>query len=363
MKNVPTNDFYEMMYKGEKVICVIHTLSGKKAIFDNQPNVLKRILQETETRKKSLVPRGKDGVLMFPKSRQGIASSLLATVLYSEYHNIPLEDVRKYRIQHIERGEIEDCRSCNLYSTGDIAMETSAIKFDFSENNKYIKMLLKKQNKEILFENHYDLFRLLATPHFTTPFMNYYRPQARINGLRTTFKTYSPYLSLLAYACYNQNLTVDNHLQRIPEIMAYNQEQNLQIEHLNGDIFDNRRYNLALVEGNLNASKKDIMKHIQNPYICNVVLGNDFKYRMLLGKAEKVEELINSRLIILDTFDDVVTVLKTYKKVYPTLFTNNKSNSNYLFREPIISEALSTMSSSYFIDYKDWLSNFISHSR
>lgn len=130
----------------------------------------------------------------------------------------------------------------------------------------------------------------------------------------------------------------------------------MQVEHLNGNVFDNRRYNLALVKGSLNSSKKDIMKYLCAPYICNVVMGIDNKFRMMLGRAERAEDLLSGRLIILDTFADVVEVLSTYKKVYPTLFKQPSVSEHYVFREPIVSETLATMSAEYFTPYEKWLS-------
>lgn len=357
------NEFTEMIYKGDNVICVTHIPSGAKAVFDNDISVFDRVLEEIRTRRVSLVPRSKNyPMLVFNKSRNGISFSSLATVVYSAYHNISLDEIRKYHIRHIESTEIEDCRKCNLYSTGDPVMETPAIKFSFTENNKYFELLLKAQHKVVKFDNNKELYTLLATPYYTVIGMTKYRPQIRINGLfkQADKENKKPYLSVVAYACYHLGLTVENHMEKLPEIMKYNQEHNLQVEHLNGDIFDNRRYNLALVKGGLNTAKKDILKYIAKPYICNIVIGTDNKYRMMLGRAENVEDLLSGKLLILDTFEDVVSVVKTYKKVYPNLFSkeNATKSHQYLFREPIVSETLATMPEEAFMPYHEWLANY-----
>lgn len=352
-----TNEFTEMEYKGETVICVTHIPSGTKAVFDNDISVLNRVLEEICIRRASLIPRKDYPILAFGKSRNGVSASSLATVVYSAYYNIPIEEIRKYHIRHIESGEIEDCRKCNLYSTGDTVTETQAIKFTFTNDNRYFDLLLKTSNKIVTFDNNKELYTLLATPYHTAISMNRFRPQAKINGLQKQGdkKNKLPYLSVIAYACYNQGLTVENHIEKLPEIMRYNAEHNLQVEHLNGDIFDNRRYNLALVKGGLNLSKKDITKYITKPYICNVVFGTDNKFRMILGNANRVEDLLSSRLIISDTFEDIVKVMRTYKKTYPDIFNKNKAQFEYLFREPIVSETLATMPEKYFTPYHEWL--------
>lgn len=354
------NEFTEMIYKGDNVICVTHIPSGIKAVFDNDISVLNRVLEEIRIRRTSLVPRKDYPILVFSKSRSGVSFSSLATVVYSAYYNLPLDEIRKYHIRHIESGEIEDCRKCNLYSTGDTVMETPAMKFSFTDNNRYFELLLKAQNKVVKFDNNKELYTLLATPYHTVISMNRYRPQVRINGLlkQPNKENKIPYLSVVAYACYHQELTVDNHIEKLPEIMQYNEQHNLQVEHLNGDIFDNRRYNLALVKGGLNQAKKDITKYITNPYICNIVIGTDNKYRMMLGRAERVEDLLGGKLIILDTFDDVVSVLKAYKKVYPDLFSKENKTQQYLFREPIVSETLATMPERAFTPYCEWLATY-----
>lgn len=356
------NQFTEMEYDGDNVICVTHIPSGTKAVIDNDTIILNRILEEMKTRRKSLTPRTDYYTLEFSKSRNGISCSSLASVIYSETHNIPLNEIRKYHIRHIKSGEIEDCRKCNLYSTGETVTETSAIKFSFTNNNKYFELLLKAQNKVVKFDNNKELYTLLATPYHTVISMNRYRPQVRINGLlkQPNKEIKMPYLSVVAYACYHQGLTVDNHIEMLPEIMKYNRDNNLEVEHLNGDIFDNRKYNLALVKGSLNQSKKDIIKYITEPYICNVVFGEDNKFRMILGRAERVEDLLSGKLIILDAFEDVVSIMKAYKKIYPDLFRkeNKAQTQQYLFREPIISETLATMPASVFTPYCEWLATY-----
>lgn len=350
------NEFSRIVHEGETVICITHTTSGKKAITDNRADILERIINESKERRKSLVPKRSKQALEFPKSPKGISSSSLATIVYSQWHNIPLNDLRNHHIRHIRIDrEIEDCRASNLYSTAIPVIESQSFKVEFSQSNKYCNVLLKASGRVVCFENNIELFNLLANPSLITPFMNKRRPQAKIKGLCDRQSRCEPYLSVLAYACYYQGLTADNHLQEIPKLLQYNKDNHLQVEHLNGDVFDNRRYNLALVKGSLNSSKKDVMKYLRAPYICNVVIGVDSKFRMMLGRAERAEDLLNGRLIILDTFADVVEVLNTYKKVYPTLFKQPSESEHYVFREPVVSETLATMSAEYFTPYKKWL--------
>lgn len=235
-------------------------------------------------------------------------------------------------------------------------METQSIKINISQNRKDFSLLLKTANKEIFFSYNNFLLNLLSTPNISSPFLNKAkppRPQIRMNELDNCF----PYLSVIAYYCYREQITRNNYLKKIPEIMNYNRTNNLTVEHLNGNIYDNRKYNLALVEGKLNLSKHNLADFITAPYFFNAVMGIDNKYRIVLGKAEKVEDLLFSKLIITDTFEEIVAIIKSYKLNYPELFHKNKVQKDlYIFREPIVSEILSSMPADLFVPFSQWIS-------
>ena len=67
------NEFTEMIYKGDNVICVTHIPSGIKAVFDNDMSILNRVLEEIRIRRTSLVPRKDYPTLVFSKSRSGVS--------------------------------------------------------------------------------------------------------------------------------------------------------------------------------------------------------------------------------------------------------------------------------------------------
>ncbi len=178
-------------------------------------------------------------------------------------------------------------------------------------------------------------------------------------------KNKSIYLHHLAFCSYHRGLTRNNYISVLADFkeeMARATEHEKNVEHINSDNKNNKRYNLTLVNKGLNSSKGNSIKYIEMPYIFNAVLGSDNKYRMAIGKAETVEELLfgNGRLLITDNYNDIVKIIKVYKELYSELFKDKDTkDKQYLFREDVLSEALASLSASLFTPLQKFIDEVV----
>lgn len=290
-KNV--NRIYEKMIDGEIVYCIEHTPTGICAIFDHNTQALERVLGESKRRKKQLTPhssRPKEGKqLEYGKSRHGYCATSLATVLYSHYKNIPLDEliggggqVRHYSTLNLPNN-YEDCRSGSLYSTKDVVMETDSRKLTLLDGGKYIRLDLKAYGVTEYLSNTPGLLELIGKPNNMTFFVN--------KGGRTQVRIYHPvmkegrmpYLSMVAYACYYMGVNENNFVHRLPEICQAFDKCKKDVDHLNSDIHNNCAWNLSVMPSGCNSSKRDFAGRIKPPYFLYMAATDNGEYRIRFG--------------------------------------------------------------------------------
>lgn len=290
-KNV--NRIYQKTIDGERVYCIEHTPTGLCAIFDYDESAKERVLEESKKRKKQLTPRiekgGQARRLIFGKSLHGYRSATLAAVLYSHYHNIDLADlagystqIRSYCNSDLPDG-VEDCRSMSLYSPKDIVMETDSRKITLLDNGKYIRLDLKPYGVTEYLSNVPGLLELLGKPENTNFFVNAGgRTQVRINRpVHSSGNT--PYLSMVAYACYYMGITEKNFAQMMPEIAQRFKERQYNIDHLNSDVHNNCAWNLSPMSNLINSSKYDLASRVKPPYFLFAAATESGEYRIRFG--------------------------------------------------------------------------------
>lgn len=184
MSNKNVNKFSELVIDGSKVFCVEHIPTGACAIFDYDENAKERILEESRKRRKQLTPHSKKtqegNRLVFGKSKHGYCAVSLASVLYSYYNNVPLEDfigngnqIRHYSTLDLP-GNYEDCRSQSLYSTKDIVMETDSRKITLQRGRggEYIRLDLKAYGVTEYLSNAPGLLEIIGRPANLEFFVN-----------------------------------------------------------------------------------------------------------------------------------------------------------------------------------------------
>lgn len=291
--NKQVNRIYEKMIDGEMVYCIEHTPTGICAIFDHDEQALERVLEESQSRRKQLTPHSfrprERNQLEYGKSRHGYCATSLATVLYSHYKKIPLDEliggggqVRHYSTLDLP-DNYEDCRSGSLYSTKDIVMETDSRKITLLDGGKYIRLDLKAYGVTEYLSNTPGLLEMIGKPNNMSFFVN--------KGGRTQARFYHPvrkdgrmpYLSMVAYACYYMGVNESNFAHRLPEISQAFDRCKKDVDHLNSDIHNNCAWNLSVMPSGCNSSKRDFAGRIKPPYFLYMAATDNGEYKIRFG--------------------------------------------------------------------------------
>lgn len=72
-----------------------------------------------------------------------------------------------------------------------------------------------------------------------------------------------PYFAPVIYACYHENLTAKNFYKKIPLLLDYWRKNDLHIEHLDGNKYNNTIFNLSLMKQEDNQKKRFAEKHFK----------------------------------------------------------------------------------------------------
>lgn len=291
--NKKVNRIYEKMINGEMVYCIEHTPTGICTIFDYDESALKRVLEESKKRVKQLTPhsfkKGDGRQLEYGKSRHGYCATSLATVLYSHYKGIPLDELigGGGQIRHYSDLDLpdnyEDCRSKSLYSTKDIVMETDSRKITLLDNGKYIRLDLKPYGVTEYLSNTPGMLELIGKPNNMSFFVN--------KGGRTQVKIYhpvcddgrDPYLNTVAYACYFMGVNESNFTNQLPDVRRVLKAKGVDIDHLNSDIHNNCAWNLSVMPSGSNSSKRDYVGRIKPPYFLYAAVTESGEYKIRFG--------------------------------------------------------------------------------
>lgn len=294
------NGVYERECDGETAYCVEHTPTGYYSIFDHDEGAKQYIQEVIKQQRKSLTPRshksGYSGGLMFGKSRSGSPGCALAVALYSYYHGVSIEDLRrdKAQIRHVvSLGGVpfEDCRKKNLYSTKDVALDTPNRKISITPDGKHILLHIKSANRTEYLTYTPELFSIVARPTNLTFFVNDAgRAQVRLNGYAGEGNC-EPYLSMLAYACYYMGLNEENLCDLMPVIKKGFEDETdcdgnkYEIDHANNDVRNHCKWNLSSMPENLNnrSGKYDYAARIKPPYYLFIAVADNGDYRVEFG--------------------------------------------------------------------------------
>lgn len=237
----------------------------------------------------------------------------LAMYLYCVYNDITIDkSAFRNNVRHKERRNemIEDCRKENLYLGG------SSIYLD--EAGESI-IAVSNTGK---FTDTFDYVPIIADILNGCKSLQ----TRKSDRVMANFKGELFPVGDLAYlAYYDKDLTVDNFIEKRQALRKYKEDNKLNLEHLDGDFHNHRKYNIALVKELFNSQKNDKISRIIEPYCFTVVydkpyysgVKNGGKFKILTGVFGDDLMLTVEKRFITDCFENVVNLLDIYIAEYP----------------------------------------------
>jgi hypothetical protein len=281
---------------------VEHLKSGQCACFDHDPALVEAIKAEIDRRRASIIYHGCNKALEFGCVKG--ESMSLATFLYAQYEGIPLEEVRKHRVNHIDHvtldNGMEDCRSINLSFDGGIVQRNKSRSIERVSavgGRDVIKLtLLAGRGKGTVqyFDYYPDLYRILATPSVCSFCVTR-------NTQRIMIGTSSIPVSRLAYAYYTGMLDTNNVRQSLKDLSSKWNDECMEVDHVNGDYNNNCRYNLSLISKSQNSIKRNTTAWFFPPYNLYLAVNERGEYLIDFVHGDK-ERFI--RCVDVDTLND-----------------------------------------------------------
>lgn len=284
--SIGEDQIYTVAWEGRRYYLVEHVKSGTGAIFDHERKYLDAIPAECERRGgqngrrkniRSLTSHARNR--KYPPSlcwlgRSNTPTLYLSQFLYAQYKGIPIDEVRKGRVAHVNGVFLpngwEDCRSSNLAMTTDVILSSEERTFEVIQigRKQYIKLTLHNYpapNNETIVEYSETMLDILARPNSFTFSVDYF---GRIIARRKRGgKHYSCHFSALVCAIYDGAVTSEN-IEDAFRITKERRGRGLDVDHLNSDKLNNTTGNLSLMPSSVNASKRGYTAAFGNPYSC-----------------------------------------------------------------------------------------------
>lgn len=157
------------------------------------------------------------------------------------------------------------------------------------QNDKIIFTLMLDGIQEYLT---YDpvLYEILKMERLK-PFRNEGRLRISVRESGVDFKFY---IYDLARACYDSKVKAESFVKDMQEFYDYKSREDLDIDHLDKNVHNNTKGNIALMDSGLNRSKSAITAHFKPPFYLNSVYHNG-EYRiqlMNIADNEYIEGLL-----------------------------------------------------------------------
>ena len=328
--------FCEGYFQRRRCYGVQQLSTGYATVFNHRKRILEKLI--ALVRGGANIGRAGDGNLhIFNGSKKYMT---LAEYLYCLYNRIdPNKSELSNNLRHKAKRRnklIEDCRADNLYLGG--------VSVELDEETKAVIVSSNTKN----YRDEFDPIPLLAEIMNTPNTVLYWNECER---LMCHIKGYFGFpVADLAYLAYHDKLTMENYIEKLAELKRYKKDNGLNIEHLDSNFHNHRKYNIALVAEGLNSQKCDKILHIKEPYFFTVITSGG-KYKIVVGRADD-DLMLDSKLFITEHFENVVGLLSAYRELYPDIFNKAEvaTNNKGLFYERFFCEAIANTADEHFID-------------
>lgn len=328
--------FYEGYFQRRRCYGVQQLSTGYAAVFNHRKRILEKLI-ELVRGGINIGRAGDSNLHIFNGSKKYMT---LAEYLYCLYNRIdPNKSELSNNLRHKGKRHnklIENCRADNLYTGG------VSVTMDKASNSLLVSSNTKGYIDE--FESIPLLAEIMNTPNTVLYWNECGRLMCHIKG-RFGFT-----VADLAYLAYYDNLTMENYIEKLAELKQYKKDNRLNMEHLDSNFHNHRKYNIALVAEGLNSQKCDKILHIKEPYFFTVVTSGR-KYKIVVGRADN-DLMLDSKLFITERFENVVGLLSAYRELCPDIFNKAEAaaRNKGLFYERFFCEAIADTADEHFID-------------
>lgn len=266
IKILDDESYYYITYKENEMT---YKVTHNPTIIKDLRKLLKHIWIEYDPKRKELI-------LKKPKILKKLS---LRAYLMSRYCNMTIKNVRKHNVALINRygDKLKDYSKANLVFAGYGSTSGENTKRRVSTDGRYIYYQLKADGMYDYATYHPVLYNILCLNELHPRRNKQKRLRFTVSGEDGEF-----YISQLAYACYTGQVTsMETYKDEIRSFKEKN--KGYHVDHVNGDINNQCRYNLALVTREENGKKLDITNFFSEPYFCRPVILANGKYRVELG--------------------------------------------------------------------------------
>lgn len=171
--------------------------------------------------------------------------------------------------------------------------------------------ILHKQSGQVEYTEYTpELYHVLCVPSICSYSYDYKKRRINVEIMRPqkSGKRWKNLLGRFIFFWMNNTLPTDEFLQNMPT------EENISVDHVNGDKHNHSFWNLSGMSSKDNNRKREYASRIKPPYYCYSLVDSDNKYRVCLGYRNPWRQGQELRYIC-DTADLLIHFYKSVMKI------------------------------------------------
>ena len=254
------NKLYEVEFDGILYYQITHAKNGTAGTFEHDYALVERIEEYIELHGRAL-SKTKER-LVFPTAKDGTPTLALSAFLYHCYHGMPIEQVRRAKVQHVGLKYLpdgsEDCRKQSLVHMSGVQYKTYNREFCpvVIGEGEFVELRMRAHTNPVYIDNDPVLIDLLAdTSLFNNFHFNGTGVQAQFRETKDGVRDL-PYVHQIACAVRKGLLTRENILEWDDIFEQMTESGRLQVDHLDTNEFNNTYQNLSVMNSDANDAKK-----------------------------------------------------------------------------------------------------------